>query len=178
MTKATADLLISFYRDGARDYSGRTHAEIVAWDDERLEGVHDFIQWLFPLPERSSVNPWAPVIEAAVVAAFNESPEMRERLLAAFDRMLRFYGLKRDTRGDTARIVRGRNFAERADKWLWPNNHNHLRITRILRSVRLLGLRAESAALFRALDRINREFPGRITESTGEFWQDAASRNN
>ena len=48
--------LVAFYRDGARDDEGRTLAEILAWDDDRLEEIHDFIQWLFPLPERSGAN--------------------------------------------------------------------------------------------------------------------------
>jgi hypothetical protein len=178
MPKRDPHPLIGFYRDGTRDDAGRTHAEIIAWDDERLAGVHDFIQWLFPLPERSSANPTAPVLDLATVTAFRESAEMRDRLRASFDRMLKFYGMKRDASGSAPRILRAKNFAESVDKWLWPSNHNHLRLTRILRSVRLLGLVSESPALLRALEKVNREFPGRITEETLEFWREAASRNN
>lgn len=51
--------LIGFYRDGAQDDCGRTLAKILSWPDDRLEAVHDFIQWMFPLPERSGANPAA-----------------------------------------------------------------------------------------------------------------------
>ena len=32
---------------------------------EGLERTHDYIQWLFPLPERSSANPDAPRLSSA-----------------------------------------------------------------------------------------------------------------
>lgn len=162
--------LIAFYRDGMRDDRGRTLAEILDWDDDRLEAHHDFIQWLFPLPERSGANPLAPVLDHETVEAFRTTPEMRDRLRAAFERMLRFYGLR--WAGTT--VERAGNFRERAQNWLWPGNHNHLRLTRILRSTLLLGLEPESKALFHALDAIDGEFPDRISSRTHAFWSDAA----
>ncbi|KAI0475557.1 hypothetical protein GGR56DRAFT_646404, partial [Xylariaceae sp. FL0804] len=41
-----------------------------------------------------------------------------------------------------------------AKRWVCPVDHNHLRITRMLRSLRVLGLRAEAAAFFAALRRV------------------------
>ncbi len=35
--------------------------EIWAWDDAALEDGHDFIQWLFPLPEPSAFVDDAPL---------------------------------------------------------------------------------------------------------------------
>lgn len=160
--------LVGFYRDGAQDDAGRTLAQIVAWPDDRLESVHDFIQWMFPLPERSGANPAAPVLDRATIDAFHTTPAMRERLRQSFERMLRFYGLQWKENV----VERAPNFAARAQNWLWPMNHNHLRLTRILRSLRVLGLEAESAALFAALDAIYHEFSGRITERTHAFWRD------
>jgi len=162
--------LIAFYRDGARDDRGRTLAAILAWDDDQLEAVHDFIQWLFPLPERSGANPSAPVLDGETIGTFHATPAMRERLRGAFERTLRFYGL----RWNGAAVERAENFRERAQKWLWPGNHNHLRLTRILRSMLLLGLEAESKALFHALNGIYREFPDRISSRTHAFWSDAS----
>ena len=34
-----------------RDHRGRSLAEVLAFDDSALEQHHDYIQWLFPLPE-------------------------------------------------------------------------------------------------------------------------------
>lgn len=166
--------LVAFYRDGAPDDDNRTLAQILGWDDHRLEAIHDYIQWLFPLPERSGANPSAPTLDDATIQAFRSTPVMRDRLRQAYLRMLRFYGLSW-TDGTGPHISRSANFAARSHEWLSPMNHNHLRLTRILRSLRLLGLEAESAALFRALDDIHQEFPGRITERTFDYWQNAAS---
>ena len=165
------DPLIAFYRDGAQDDAGRTWEQIVLWPDERLEAVHDFIQWLFPLPEPSGANPWAPTLNPASINAFHASQEMRDRLRRSFLRMLRFYGLQWT---DGNRVERTAAFADCAENWLWPGNHNHLRLTRILRSLRLLGLEAESAALFAALQAVQEEFPNRITPRTFSFWREAA----
>jgi hypothetical protein len=162
--------LIAFYRDGGRDDRGRTLAEILAWDDDRLEAVHDFIQWLFPLPERSGANPSAPVLDRETIQAFHDTPAMQERLRQAFQRMLQFYGL----RWNGSSVERIGTFRERAQNWLWPGNHNHLRLTRILRSMLLLGLETESKALFQALNAISREFPDRISSRTHAFWSDAS----
>ena len=54
--------VVAFYRGEMPDSQGRRLADIQAWDDERLEIVHDYIQWLFPLPERSAFNPKAPLL--------------------------------------------------------------------------------------------------------------------
>jgi Opioid growth factor receptor (OGFr) conserved region len=162
--------LIAFYRDGARDDAGRTLDEILAWPDDELEAVHDFIQWLFPLPERSGANPAAPVLDENTIHAFRNSAQMQENLRRAFLRMLAFYGLT----WTEGRVARAADFENRAENWLWPSNHNHLRITRMLRSLGLLGLEAESVAFFHALDLIYQNFPQRITARTFAFWRDAA----
>jgi len=166
--------LIGFYRDGAQDDRGRTLSEILAWSDDRLEDIHDFIQWLFPLPERSGANPSAPTLDPSTLEAFHTTPAMRDRLRQAFERMLRFYGLALNPSPSGLAVERLPNFRERAQNWLWPMNHNHLRLTRILRSTLLLGLEAESKALFHALNAVYREFPDRISTRTHAFWLDAA----
>jgi hypothetical protein len=178
--------LIAFYRDGGRDSEGRSLSEILAWPDEDLEDIHDFIQWLFPLPERSGANPSAPTLNPDVIAAFRATPAMLDRLRDSFRRMLRFYGFCWSTMaappsypgvpaGEKLFLLRAPDFQYRADNWLRPMNHNHLRLTRILRSTLLLGLEAESKALFDALNEVYREFPTRISARTHAFWSDAAT---
>lgn len=169
-----SDPLIAFYRDGVRDDAGRTLEEILAWNDDRLEAVHDFIQWLFPLPEPSGANPDAPTLNPETIEAFHATPAMQQRLGQALERMLRFYGLALVPSPSGLVVERAPNFPARAQNWLHPMNHNHLRLTRILRSTLLLGLEAESKALFHALNSIYREFPDRIPARTHAFWSSAA----
>lgn len=168
------DRLVRFFSGGADD-AGRTHAEILAWDDERLEQVHDYIQWLFPLPERSGANPAAPVLDAVSIAAIRADAGMQARLRAAWRRMLAFYGFE----VRQGAVAEGAAFARRAAVWLHPGDHNHLRITRILRSLRVLGLEAEAQQFWRALaDLYKRDRTAarqRITERSFAYWEQAAN---
>ncbi len=99
---------------------------------------------------------------------------MQGRLRQSFQRMMRFYGLRQISTPAGIAIERTPDFAARAQNWLWPMNHNHLRLTRILRSTLLLGLGAESKALFHALNALYREYPDRIPSRTHAFWSSAA----
>jgi hypothetical protein len=169
-----ANRLTRFFA-GGEDDQGRTFDEIVGWDDARLEMVHDYIQWIFPLPERSGANPWAPVLDAATIAAIRGSAEMQGRLRAAFLRMLAFYGFALE--GD--RVSEGPRFPAASRNWLHAGNHNHLRLTRMLRSLRVLGLKHQAEMLWEALrvlyEREGAEGRRTITAETFAFWRQAAT---
>jgi len=177
-----ADRVVAFY-SGDVDDSGRTLEEIWTWSDEELELVHDYIQWVFPTVQRSAVNPSAPLVTADTARAFSANPELREAVGHSLDRMLAFYGLRRSPMPGALRIeIDPDRFAARAGDWLRPNNHNHLRLTRIMQSLSALGLLPEARALQRCLVDDIYEGPGRgkITDDSYEFWLTAvprASRN-
>ena len=167
------DRLTRFF-GGGEDDQGRTFDEILSWDDARIEMVHDYIQWIFPLPERSGANPWAPVLDAQSISAIRSSPDMQDRLRLAFQRMLAFYGFT----WQAGAVIAGPHFAAASQNWLHAGNHNHLRLTRMLRSLRVLGLEGEAAALWEALRTLyeGERAAGRrtITEETFAFWRQAA----
>ena len=140
MREPTDSPLVCFYRGDGRDARGRALEELLGWDDRRLEGVHDYIQWLFPLDEPSRFNPQGPLVTAADRQAFHDDPRLMANLRRAFQRMLAFYGLVLDRSGAEVRIARGDHWAERAEEWLHPGNHNLLRLTRIMKSLTLLGV--------------------------------------
>ena len=165
------DRIVAFY-SGALDAGGRTLEEILAWDDGRLEAVHDYIQWVFPTRQPSGVNPLAPLVTDATVRAFERDPALRDRLRQAFDRMLAFYGLRRNAeRVELDEPV----FPARARVWLHPGNHNHLRLTRIMDSLATLGLRAEARALQGCLLDDICTGPGAhsVSPRTTDFWRRA-----
>ena len=147
MTRQPPDPIIEFYSGGV-DSAGRRLDDILAWDDERLEHVHDYIQWVFPTPQPSGVNPFAPLVTDDTARTFAADDALRDRLRAALDRMLTFYGLRRTTLGMEIDAAR---FPSRSAVWLHPGNHNHLRLTRIIDSLASLGLAVEARALQRCL---------------------------
>jgi hypothetical protein len=74
------------------------------------------------------------------------------------------------------RIVQSPTFQKRAD-WLSPGNHNHLRLTRMLRSLNLLAEREAALALFAILSEIydeeRRTGRNRISETSLRYWSAA-----
>lgn len=166
---------MGFYSGGADD-RGRTLEGILAWADDTLENVHDYIQWVFPTRAGSGVNPSAPLVTDATISAFM-SPALQDRLRRALNRMLEFYGLTSSTTsgGSVEITIDPSRFAQRSRNWLHPGNHNHLRLTRMMESLQALGLEAEAAALQRCLliDVFGREGRNRITRQTYEYWSGA-----
>ncbi|HZV06819.1 MAG TPA: opioid growth factor receptor-related protein [Gemmataceae bacterium] len=162
--------LLDFYRGQATDTEGRRLHDIWDWSDHELEMVHDFIQWLFPLPEPSRFNPHAPLLTQEDIAAFRSDEKLRHNLRKSFERILTFLGFRQEANGE---VVEGENFMLRAGyAWDTPN-HNWLRITRILRSLRLLGLEPEAQALYHRLEAFyhSRRFP--IPADTFRYWTGA-----
>ena len=164
--------LLDFYRGVKTDIEGRHLNDILDWPDDDLEAVHDFIQWLFPLPEPSQFNSDAPLLTKADIAAFRSDSVLQANLMRSFERILGFLGLALHK----GKVVEGQNFTVRIpDVWASPN-HNWLRVTRILRSLTLLGMETQADALFDRLDAIytSRRFP--ISADTLRYWTEAVGR--
>jgi hypothetical protein len=169
------NLLVQFYRREAPDDRGRMLDQILAQDDDWLESTHDFIQWVFPLNERSRFNATAPLLDAELMSAFREDQGLRDRAEAVFKRMLDFYGLRlTQTEIGGPTVERAHNYENRRANWLRPSNHNFLRITRILKSLILMGLDPLAAAFFIQLRKIYVEESEIIGSRTLKMWKCAA----
>lgn len=115
-------------------------------DYKRLERVHSYIQWLFPLRE-PGVNYMATELTKKEIQAFRESAEAKRRLVDSYELMLGFYGIQLLSR-ETGEVKRSENWRERFAN-LERNMHNNLRITRILKSLGELGFEHYQAPLVR-----------------------------
>ncbi|KAL8743153.1 MAG: hypothetical protein Q9190_004463 [Brigantiaea leucoxantha] len=169
---------VRFYSktNSAPDRRGRNLSTILSWSDDELEFCHDYIQNLFPLPERSPINPSAPVIDRRTFEAFRSNHELRGRLRESLDRILRFYGFEMQaTISGQVLVTKGPNFLKAAGKWVTRFDHNHLRITRIIRSCRVLGLEEEAITFFQALTDVY-EDKGSVSPRSVQFWARAAKR--
>ena len=161
--------VVDFYLGKKTDTSGRTLAKILAWNYYELETTHDYIQWLFPLPEPSQYNQLAPLLDAEQIARFLTDAELRRQLMVSFDMMLGFYGFERNGMS----IVRSNLWEERSRNWLRFGNHNHLRLTRILKSLSILGLKDYALALYDALNAVFAENSSLISRTTMGYWERA-----
>jgi len=165
--------LLEFYRGHGRDHRGRLLSHILGFGHNELEFHHDYIQWLFPLPEPSSANASAPILTLDDIAAFTSEPALGKALLNSFDLMLDFYGLERDGHGGDWKVRRASNFDERTRQWLMSGNHNFLRISRMLRSLSLLGLGSYARAFLECLETIYVENPTAVGTTTIGYWRRA-----
>jgi hypothetical protein len=149
--------IIGFLSGESPDSEGRYLSEIQKWSDSRLESAHDFIQWMFPLIEPSRVNQDAPLLDRETIAEIRSRPELLDAVRASFRCMQNFY--------------------ERSLHWVTPGNHNHLRITRILTCLALLGLKTEAVEFFHFLERVykqeQRRTPPGITHRSYDLWKRA-----
>jgi len=128
--------IVDFYL--GKVVNNTTITNIQCWDYDRLEKTHDYIQWLFPLDEPSRCSPDAPVLTPEDIRIFNLNMNFKYSLYKSFLLMLDFYGyVFWITDGEP--FIYPRNLSNRLKNWATPNNHNYLRITRILKSMTLLG---------------------------------------
>jgi len=111
--------IVGFLEGKTPDHRGRILAMLLQQTDHQAETTHDYIQWLFPLDEPSRSVNGAPVLTEL------EIDEIRGSSLA---------------QANLARSARWfLGFLERNNHWITKYNHNHLRITRVIRSLRLLA---------------------------------------
>jgi hypothetical protein len=88
------------------------------WINHDLEEIHNYIQWAFPLKDPSNFSIGAPILSEREVNKIKKSATAQQALEALMWRMIDFY--------------------DQTTHWLIPYDHNHLRITRIIKSLGLL----------------------------------------
>lgn len=166
-----ASPLVLFHRGRGTDHVGRRISAIHQFDFRDLEWTHDYIQWLFPLVTRSHFNDHAPLLTEADRAAFHHDEVIRKNFHSSLALMWEFYGYRLRDRGALQRTER---WEERRDNWLTRDNHNLLRITRILRSSMLCGFTPEARVFLDAVLTAASERPGVVGRSE-DFWNTAVA---
>jgi hypothetical protein len=161
--------LIDFYLGEGRDVAGRTIEELWQFKYGALEAGHDYIQFLFPTIQASNYNPDAPILSVEDIALFKANPKLKENLLISFDKILDFFGLRCANEGGTIVVRKGTNFIERKSVLFEGFNHNHLRVTRVIDCLNLLGLQEYAKAFFDFLSRQKQFF----TENCFRHWEKA-----
>ncbi|XP_037535055.1 opioid growth factor receptor-like [Nematolebias whitei] len=113
---------------------------------DKLESVHTYIQWLFPLQE-PGMNYQASILTKQEIKDFSQSNLAKQNLLRSYNLMLDFYGIELED-VTTGAVRRAENWLDRFDN-LNRRTHNNLRITRILKCLGTLGYRHYQAPLVR-----------------------------
>ncbi len=142
-----------FLRGECTDHAGRTINDILPNDDKWLEERHDYIQLLFPIDQTSSYFKAAPTISLEEAFKLAADEQVVENLERAYYRMLDFY-------------------SNPENKWFRKHNHNFLRISRILRCLRMFGLNDRADEFYAFLEQKIQSNPDIIDETTLSFWKE------
>ena len=169
------EMIVPFYLGEKPDSKGRTIQQIWTWDFEDLECIHVYIQWLFPIREKSHFNPEAPTMDKNVIQAFRENRRLQENLLKSFSVLLHFYGLLLTDTYEKIVVEKSDSCPERKREWVNLPDHNYLRITRILKCLIALGLSIEAQAFYKCLSQIYQENSDQIGAETYQYWTNAVN---
>jgi hypothetical protein len=152
---ADKSAVVSFLTGEGHDHRRRSIEEVLGFDDAMLERSHDYIQWLFPLPEASRFNLNAPVLTAQSLAELTASAVAKTNLGRARDRMLAFYRTN--------------------DHWLTAFDHNHLRITRIIRSLALVLGKDDARHFHNQIKALVEAAGNPVNAESLRYWREAAA---
>ena len=111
--------IVGFLEGKTPDHRGRILAVLLQQTDHQAEATHDYIQWLFPLDEPSRSVNGAPVLTKLDIDEIKESSLAQGNLAKSASWFL--------------------GFLERNQHWVTKYDHNHLRITRVIKSLRLFA---------------------------------------
>ena len=146
---------VNFLTNNEPDFKNRFLKDIWNFSDEDIEYTHDFIQLLFPLNEKSSA------ISNGIYLDSNEAIlSIKANKLA------------------TENIVKSSkwflSFLARNSHWKRKHDHNYLRITRIIKSLRLLVSDQEANKFYESfMQLVDENLKSKINSTTLTYWENA-----
>tara|TARA_B100001057_G_scaffold262663_1_gene262837 strand:- start:384 stop:848 length:465 start_codon:yes stop_codon:yes gene_type:complete len=147
--------IVNFLTNNEPDFKNRFLKDIWNFSDEAIEHTHDFIQLLFPLNERSSA------VSNRIYLDSNEAVQsIKANKLA------------------TENIVKSSKwfllFLARNSHWKRKHDHNYLRVTRIIKSLRLLVSDHEANKFYELfMQLVDENLKLKINSITLHYWENA-----
>jgi len=111
-------MIIEFLIGTGTDVHGRDLNQILNERDEFWERTHNCIQWLFPLDEASRSIKTSPILTEDEIQQIRDSETAQANIQQS--------------------VLRYKEFLAGTTKWRSGYDHNHLRISRVIKSLRLL----------------------------------------
>ena len=105
---------------------------------------------------------------------FNNRFDLQKKMKTMFYIMLDFYGLNIY---DNKVTISFENWHHKYPMWLIPRNHNFLRLSRIIRSMKLLGLKNDAQMLYDFLCILYENNENIIGPVTKQFWDEAITKD-
>ena len=145
--------ILGFLTGNATTSSGWLLSHVWKFNDTQIENTHTFIQWVFPTDEPSRATPGSPVLDEEQISEIQNSEQAKQNLSKSAEWYFDF--------------LRRNNF------WRKPHDHNHLRITRVIKSLRLLCGDDEADYFKEQFWQLLGTDISQIPSRTIEYWEDA-----
>ncbi len=135
------------------DFLGRNLQDIWDFSDEEIEQTHDFVQVVFPINKPSRAVSHGFYLDSEdLIEQIKNNPEAKKNILKSAKWFLSF--LARNT------------------YWNQKYNHNQLRITRVIESLRLLVSNVEADKFYQSVLELIEE-DNKVNLDTLVFWKNA-----
>ena len=137
------------------DFKNRFLQDIWNYSDEEIEHTHDFIQLLFPLNEESSAVSNAKYLDSRkVIQDIKSNKSAKENIVKSSQWFL--------------------SFLERNSHWKRRHDHNYYRISRIIKSLRLLVSDEDADMFYKSfMLLIDEQHKAKINSITLNYWENA-----
>lgn len=171
---ATTQQAIDFLTGKGVDGNGRVVAEYFNFDAAYFEQCHNWVQWAFPTRTPSNFNPSAPVIDDEFEFDMSNRDHLMARhnsakLVAKYLSAMGFevYQLLSSI-SPVYRIEQPKG--DLSFVWEQPNDHNMLRFTRIIESLRIFHSDALAKEVYTALLKRVESNYSRYSPRSVAFW--------
>lgn len=173
MTKPTLEKtneLFDFFVKSAQ-INGISFEDILKYDAAKLESQHNFIQLLFPTKRPSNFANQEYFLSDELIERLKKETKFKENFLKGFLLMMRFYGI--------SKLEESREFQIQEDaqiKGFELEDHNYLRLTRIVGSCSLLGFENEARSLITLLVTSAQNKIIKVSDKTLQIWNNILSK--
>jgi hypothetical protein len=171
LTKSKCNkMIIPFMLNEVANYHGLFISDIWQFDNFWLENNHKYIQWIFPIDTSTKFNQHAPVVSQLDIDAFKNDSRLKKAQQKSLAVMLTFFGVERENLNFKAAPTL--NIKDHI--WLKYGGHNHLRISRMIRSLALCDQLELALAFQQAMISIAKEHGDHVNATTINYWKKAA----
>ena len=146
-------MVLDFLSGEQPDIYSRYLEDIWKMSDEDIESVHNFIQWTFPLNERSGAVPNSPILTQQEIIDIKKSEIAKQNIKKSADWFV--------------------DFLTRNSYWICQSNHNHLRMTRVIKSLRLIHSNEEAENFKNSVMNLIKGNENKINPISLEFWKNS-----
>ena len=146
-------MIDDFLKGNQPDAYKRYLKDIWMMSDDQIENKHNFIQWIFPLNVKSNVVPSSPILTKKEIISIKKSEIAQKNIKKSAEWFLEFLSSN--------------------SCWIYQNNHNHYRITRVIKSLRLIHSNEESEKFKNSIMNLIQGNEKKINSTNIQYWKNS-----